>query len=53
VRVPPALSEAVLACLRKDPDGRPAAAELALMLQPLVADLPQKLLLGRRGPRRA
>jgi eukaryotic-like serine/threonine-protein kinase len=53
VRVPAPLSDAILACLRKDPAARPAAAELAGMLQPLVADLPAKLLLGRRGVRRA
>jgi eukaryotic-like serine/threonine-protein kinase len=52
-RVPGALSEAILACLRKDPAERPTAAELALSLQPLVAELPQKLVLGRRGARRA
>jgi serine/threonine protein kinase len=52
VRVPDPLSDAILACLHKDPDDRLTAAELALMLQPLVADLPQKLILGRRGPRR-
>jgi len=50
VRVPAGLSEAVLACLRKDPAERPTAAELALSLQPEVAALPRKLLLGRRGP---
>jgi eukaryotic-like serine/threonine-protein kinase len=50
VRVEPDLSEAVLACLRKDLAERPTAAELALSLQPQVAALPRKLLLGRRGP---
>jgi eukaryotic-like serine/threonine-protein kinase len=50
VRVPEDLSQAVLACLRKDPAARPTAAELALSLQPQVAALPRKLLLGRRGP---
>jgi serine/threonine protein kinase len=45
------LAEAVMACLRKDPAERPSAAELALDLQPLVAALPSKLVLGRRGPR--
>ena len=49
VRVPDDLSEAVLACLRKDPDERPTAAELALSLEPQVAALPAKLRLGRRG----
>jgi eukaryotic-like serine/threonine-protein kinase len=52
-RVPAALRDAILACLRKDLDERPTAAELALRLQPMVADLPEKLLLGRRGARRA
>jgi len=50
VRVSQGLSAAVLACLRKDPAERPTAAELALSLQPQVAALPRKLLLGRRGP---
>jgi serine/threonine protein kinase len=52
VAVPGALSEAILACLEKDPARRPTAAELAMMLQPLVAELPSKLVLGRRGPQR-
>ena len=47
--VPAGLSEAVMASLRPDPDDRPTAAELALTLQPLVADLPGKVRLGRRG----
>jgi hypothetical protein len=51
VRVPPALSDAVLATLVKDPAQRPTAGELAESLQPLVAALPRKLVLGRRGPR--
>ena len=53
VRVPEALSHAIHACLQKDPDDRPTARELALMLQPAVADLPSRLVLGRRGARRA
>ena len=48
--VPQALSEAILSGLRKDPAERPTAGELAMMLQPLVAELPSKLVLGRRGP---
>ena len=52
-RVPGALSDAILACLEKDPARRPTARELALMLQPLVAELPSKLTLGRRGARLA
>ena len=51
VRVPGELGQAILACLRKEPSERPTASELALALQPLVAALPKKLLLGRRGPR--
>jgi serine/threonine protein kinase len=47
--VPQALSDAILSCLRKDPAERPTAGELAMMLQPLVAELPLKLVLGRRG----
>ena len=50
--VPAALSDAILACLEKDPARRPTAAELAMMLQPLVAELPSKLVFGRRGPQR-
>jgi serine/threonine protein kinase len=49
--VPPELSDAVLATLARDPAQRPTAAELAESLQPLVAALPRKLVLGRRGPR--
>jgi serine/threonine protein kinase len=52
-RVPEPLSEAILACLDKDPARRPTARELALMLQPLVAELPAKLVLGRRGAKLA
>lgn len=51
--VPEALSEAILACLEKDPARRPTARELVLMLHPLVAGLPAKLVLGRRGARLA
>jgi serine/threonine protein kinase len=50
--VPQALSDAILSCLRRDPAERPTAGELAVMLQPLVAELPSKLVLGRRGPSR-
>jgi eukaryotic-like serine/threonine-protein kinase len=53
VRVPETLSQAVHACLEKDPRDRPTARELALMLQPAVAELPSRLVLGRRGARRA
>ena len=52
-RVPEPLERAIRACLEKDPANRPTARELALMLQPLVAELPSKLVLGRRGARLA
>jgi serine/threonine protein kinase len=51
VRVSAELSEAVLACLERDPADRPSAAELALSLEPLVAALPARHRLGRGGPR--
>lgn len=47
--VPADLAGSVSACLRKEPDERPTAAELALSLEPQVAALPEKLRLGRRG----
>jgi serine/threonine protein kinase len=53
VRVGAVLSEAILSCLRPDPAERPTASGLALRLQPLMAALPSKLVLGRRGTRRA
>jgi serine/threonine protein kinase len=52
IPVPGVLSEAILSSLEKDPAARPTAAELAGMLQPLVAELPSKLVFGRRGPQR-
>jgi eukaryotic-like serine/threonine-protein kinase len=52
VRVPPPLSEAVLACLEPDANLRPTAAELAMALQPLAAELPSRLRLGRGALRR-
>lgn len=52
-RVPPAVGEAVLSCLRDDPGERPAAAELAETLEPLVDALPRpRLGLFRPGGRR-
>ena len=53
VRVPAELADAIVSCLRRDPAARPRASELAMALQPLVAALPSKLTLGRRGARRA
>jgi serine/threonine protein kinase len=48
-QVPEPLAGALMPTLRADPAERPSAAELALSLQPLVAALPAKLVLGRRG----
>ena len=45
--VPVEFREAIYAALAKDPSERPPAADLALSLQPLVANLPQKVRLGR------
>jgi len=50
-RVPSAVAEAILACLRKRPADRPTASELALRFQPLVAALPERLRLARSGRR--
>lgn len=52
-RVPPAVGDAVLWCLRDDPDERPSAAELAQAIEPLVDALPRpRLGLFRPGGRR-
>ena len=52
--VDPELAELIHACLLADPDRRPAAAEVAARLEPLVDRLPQRALMGRlrvRPPR--
>jgi serine/threonine protein kinase len=51
-RVPRRLAELLRAALARDPGDRPSAAELAAGLEPLVADLPRRMVLGRRGWRR-
>jgi serine/threonine protein kinase len=52
-RVPPAVGEAVMACLADDPAARPTAAALAATLEPLVDALPRpRLGLFRPGGRR-
>ncbi|HEX8745394.1 MAG TPA: serine/threonine-protein kinase [Thermoleophilaceae bacterium] len=48
---PGELAELLLAGLRKDPDERPTAAELALGLEPLVASLPRRVSATRGGLR--
>jgi serine/threonine protein kinase len=50
-RLPPGLGELIAGCLEKRPEDRIAAAELVDGLGPLVAELPRKLVLGRRGSR--
>jgi eukaryotic-like serine/threonine-protein kinase len=50
--VPGALAELLEAALAREAAARPTAAELAAGLEPLVAALPRKLMLGRRGWRR-
>jgi eukaryotic-like serine/threonine-protein kinase len=51
-RVPSGLASLLAAGLARDPVDRPTAAEFAAGLEPLVAGLPRRLLLGRRGWRR-
>jgi serine/threonine protein kinase len=48
---PAPLRELIARGLARDPAERPSAAELAMGLQPLVADLPRKLVFGRWGTR--
>jgi eukaryotic-like serine/threonine-protein kinase len=50
-RLPPGLGELIADCLEKRPADRITAAELVDGLGPLVAELPRKLVLGRRGSR--
>jgi eukaryotic-like serine/threonine-protein kinase len=49
--LPAELAELLLSGLAKDPAARPTAREFALGLEPLVAALPRKLVLGKRGAR--
>jgi eukaryotic-like serine/threonine-protein kinase len=46
-RVPPELSGLITRMLERDPGRRPAAADVAHELEPLVAELPRKMTLGR------
>ena len=50
--VPSALAQLLSAGLARDARDRPTAAEFAAGLEPLVAGLPRRLVLGRRGWRR-
>lgn len=48
--IPGQVSETVLLCLQRDPGQRPTAAEVAISLEPVVAALPRRPVLGlRRG----
>jgi eukaryotic-like serine/threonine-protein kinase len=49
--LPPALGDLIASCLEKRPENRICAADLVVRLEPLVADLPRKLVFGRRGTR--
>jgi eukaryotic-like serine/threonine-protein kinase len=48
-RVPEELAELILEMLDRDPEGRPSCADAVERLQPLVAALPRKMTLSRRG----
>jgi serine/threonine protein kinase len=48
-RVPAELSGLIFEMLERDPAGRPSCAEVVERLQPLVAALPRKMTLSRRG----
>jgi eukaryotic-like serine/threonine-protein kinase len=48
-RVPDELSRLIGEMLERDPAGRPSCAEVVERLQPLVASLPRKMTLSRRG----
>lgn len=50
-RTPQLLRELIGRALAKDPARRPPAAQLTEELEPLVAELPRKLVFGRRGTR--
>ena len=49
--MPPALAELLRACLQPDPAARPSAREVAEALEPLVAALPTRPIIGRLRPR--
>ena len=46
---PRALTDLIESALAFEPAARPTAAELAIGLEPLVAALPRRMILGRRG----
>jgi len=48
-RTPAALADLLRSMLAVAPDDRPTAAEVVAALEPVVAELPRRLVLGRRG----
>ena len=50
-RTPAPLAELLGAMLARRPQERPTAAEVVAALEPVVAELPRRLVLGRRGRR--
>ena len=50
-RTPAPLADLLQAMLAKQPGDRPTAAEVVGALEPVVAELPRRLVLGRRGRR--
>lgn len=50
-QVPPPIAEVLFACLQREPALRPTAIEVALALEPFVAALPRKPVLGLLRPR--
>ena len=48
---PPLLKEMLESCLARDPADRPTPKELSIGLEPLIAALPRKPVLGRMRPR--
>ncbi|MGH2957752.1 MAG: serine/threonine-protein kinase [Solirubrobacterales bacterium] len=49
--LPAGLVELIDSVLEREPAGRPTAAQVAERLEPLIAELPHKLILSRRGSR--
>jgi serine/threonine protein kinase len=49
VNVPAPIQEVIFQGLRRRPDDRPVASELALALQPLVAELPHRFVMTKWG----
>jgi serine/threonine protein kinase len=47
--VPEVLKDLIMSCLRRRPEDRPLAAEVATSLQPLVAELPHRFVMTKSG----